>query len=74
MTLLQTDCPLCGGPNACAVAAGADAGSCWCHQATFSAALLARVPEDQRGQVCICARCAALAERLASQGGDRHLG
>ncbi|GAB4398544.1 MAG: hypothetical protein OHK0048_10370 [Rhodoferax sp.] len=59
-------CPLCGGPNDCAMAlgqAGTDAGkSCWCVQAHFSAELLARVPEAARGRACICPRCAAQAK------------
>jgi hypothetical protein len=32
---------------------------CWCTQASFSADLLARIPDAQRNQACICARCAA---------------
>lgn len=32
---------------------------CWCVGVSFSPALLARVPEAQRGLNCICARCAA---------------
>lgn len=52
-------CPLCGGDNACAPAQSGDLDTpCWCRQASFSAELLARVPEDQRGLACICAKCA----------------
>jgi hypothetical protein len=32
--------------------------ACWCMQADFSPALLARVPAATRGLACICARCA----------------
>jgi hypothetical protein len=32
---------------------------CWCMQADFSEAPLARVPAAQRRLACICARCAA---------------
>ena len=32
---------------------------CWCQGATFSADLLARVPEPLRGVACVCAACAA---------------
>jgi hypothetical protein len=31
---------------------------CWCTQARFDAALLARVPEQASGKACICAACA----------------
>jgi len=55
-------CPLCGGANACAMAAGgADGSPCWCVAATFGDALLARVPAAARGRACICAACAAAA-------------
>jgi len=51
-------CPLCGGGNACAMAAG-DGSPCWCVAAVFGEALLARVPLDARGRACVCAACAA---------------
>ncbi len=54
------ECPICGGPNRCAAAAsGSFDTPCWCREATFSPDLLARVPEAQRGQACICRACAA---------------
>jgi len=37
---------------------------CWCMSATFTKALLARVPADARGLACICAKCAAVAAAL----------
>jgi len=53
-------CPLCGGANACAPAvSGRFDDPCWCRAATFSAALLARVPEPLRDVACVCAACAA---------------
>ena len=53
------DCPICGGPNRCAAAeSGSFDTPCWCHDATFSPDLLARVPEVRRGQACICQDCA----------------
>ncbi len=58
-------CPLCGGPNGCAMQAERATGQpqppCWCTRATFSEALLARVPEAARRKACICATCAAAA-------------
>ncbi|MBS1913389.1 MAG: cysteine-rich CWC family protein [Bacteroidetes bacterium] len=70
-------CPLCAGPNHCAIAAAADAAAadaaaddaaadeaaagavCWCGAAAFAPETLEAVPAGARGQVCICARCAA---------------
>jgi len=53
-------CPLCGGANACAPAtSGRFDTPCWCRAATFSAALLARVPAPLQGVACVCAACAA---------------
>ncbi|MBC7699364.1 cysteine-rich CWC family protein [Aquabacterium sp.] len=73
MSAPQTDCPLCGGPNACAMAAGGAADSpCWCRSAVFSADVLAQLPEAQRGQVCICGRCASFAgTQVALPGGSK---
>ena len=55
-------CPLCGGPNGCAMEAQRATGQpqppCWCTQVNFSAALLAKVPADARDKACICVRCA----------------
>lgn len=57
-----TRCPLCGQPNACAMeverTTGIKQAPCWCTHITFSETLLARIPEAQRGQACICAACA----------------
>jgi len=51
-------CPLCGAPNACALARGeTPAEACWCRAERFSEALLARVPEAARGVACICRAC-----------------
>lgn len=67
--LATLDCPLCGGANACAAAiSGSFETPCWCRQATFAPALLARVPEAQRGQACICQGCASAARPV---GGER---
>ena len=64
-------CPLCGQPNACAMATpqtatqGAEAvhaGPCWCTRVHFSADLLKQVPEAARNKACICAACVAASE------------
>ena len=62
-------CPLCGGGNACAMAAGGDAPPCWCVAATFDDALLERVPREARGRACICAACAGVAANARKQEG-----
>jgi hypothetical protein len=49
-------CPLCGGPNVCGVAAGAD--SCWCFTAQVPPDVVARVPEEARDVACVCRACA----------------
>ncbi|MFM1907281.1 MAG: hypothetical protein RLZZ591_958 [Pseudomonadota bacterium] len=58
-----TQCPVCGKSNQCAMelakATGQAQAPCWCTEATFSAELLSRVPEDLRGKACICPACAA---------------
>ena len=57
-------CPLCGEANECAAAAsGTFDTPCWCRDATFSAELIARVPEAQRGLACICQPCASARQR-----------
>ena len=58
-----TLCPVCGKSNQCAMelaeATGQAQAPCWCTEATFSAELLSRIPEDLRGKACICPTCAA---------------
>ena len=57
-------CPLCGGPNDCAMARrGALDTPCWCSAITISADVLARVPAAQRNESCICRQCAQSALR-----------
>ncbi len=51
-------CPLCGGPNQCAVAQGKQAQLCWCMSTPMSLLALAVLPEQERGQRCICPNCA----------------
>ncbi|MFZ9423079.1 MAG: cysteine-rich CWC family protein [Limnohabitans sp.] len=52
-------CPLCGGPNACAMTCAEPPTGCWCVSQTFSPSLLARVPVHSQRMACICARCVA---------------
>jgi hypothetical protein len=54
-----TRCPICGSQNECAMAADPGASDCWCFAAQVSDEALKAIPEEARGLVCICARCAA---------------
>ncbi|MBP6701417.1 MAG: cysteine-rich CWC family protein [Halioglobus sp.] len=50
-------CPLCGGDNQCAIAAGRPGETCWCVSATIGAAALAAIPAESVGKRCICPAC-----------------
>jgi hypothetical protein len=63
-------CPLCGQPNACAMAGASAPGPCWCARVHFSADLLAQVPEAARNKACICAACVAVSKDDKPQGED----
>ena len=54
---LETICPLCGGDNACAVAAGKSHEACWCWNVKLDKQALEAVPEASRNKHCICAAC-----------------
>lgn len=66
-----TRCPLCGGPNGCALeaerAGTASADPCWCVRAHFPPALRARVAAPAQGKACICAACAAAFDAAAHE-------
>jgi hypothetical protein len=53
-------CPLCGEPNACALArpGAAPDDPCWCRDERFPPELLARVPAPARRRACLCRACA----------------
>ena len=51
-------CPLCNGPNACAIADGDRTTPCWCVGHAFDARLFALIPSRDLGRRCVCARCA----------------
>jgi len=36
---------------------------CWCREVTFTAGLLASIPEEAKGRVCVCRACAEAALR-----------
>jgi hypothetical protein len=58
-----TLCPLCGKSNSCAMELASATGQaqppCWCTEATFSAELLASIPDSLRNKSCICPACAS---------------
>jgi hypothetical protein len=66
-----TRCPLCGGDNRCAIEIERETGEahppCWCMNGSFPPALLERIPQQARGQACICARCMAAAALAAQE-------
>ena len=63
-TAANNTCPLCGGPNLCALAGSGNVNvPCWCRDVVIDAATIARVPHAQRNTACLCARCAALPSR-----------
>lgn len=76
----QTVCPLCGGDNQCAIAAGKAAESCWCQEATISKEALAALPEEAVNNVCVCPECGRLtdeedlAKTKANNTGGQHAG
>lgn len=60
-----TRCPICGTTNECAMARDPEAAECWCFTAVVTEQARAAIPEEARGQVCICPRCAAATEHPA---------
>ena len=51
-------CPVCGGPNDCAVASGTfGSAPCWCASVHIARELLDRLPDAQRGRTCVCRGC-----------------
>ncbi len=57
-------CPICGGDNGCIIGNK----DCWCRDFDFPEGLIEMVPEDKRGQVCICRQCAQTYLREKEQG------
>jgi hypothetical protein len=49
-------CPLCGAANNCGIALGQT--TCWCFSTHVPPEVVARVPADQRNEVCVCRQCA----------------
>ncbi|BCM24561.1 cysteine-rich CWC family protein [Methyloradius palustris] len=52
-------CPICNEINGCAIASTGDLqAQCWCKQQNISIDVIAKVPESERNQSCICMNCA----------------
>ena len=52
-------CPLCGGPNECALAQNGSPGTpCWCREVTIDSAVLANAHKTLHNESCICKQCA----------------
>ncbi|RBP84216.1 hypothetical protein EBI01_05425 [Marinomonas rhizomae] len=47
-------CPFCQSDNACALGANQ---SCWCFNIIVPGDMLAFIPSEQKGRVCVCQRC-----------------
>lgn len=62
-TIDTSRCPICHELNVCAIekakATGTKSERCWCMDAVFTPAVMDQVPEQARGKVCICAKCAS---------------
>ncbi|HRM48497.1 MAG: cysteine-rich CWC family protein [Alicycliphilus sp.] len=54
----NSDCPLCGQSNQCAMVAGLPATRCWCMTQPVAPAALQQLPPERRGLACICPECA----------------
>ncbi|MBW1869649.1 MAG: cysteine-rich CWC family protein [Deltaproteobacteria bacterium] len=50
-------CPLCSGPNQCALAADPSVNECWCESVTFPRELLDQIPSDAVRKTCVCQKC-----------------
>jgi hypothetical protein len=61
-------CPLCGGDNECAVAAGKPPDSCWCKKVTISPKALAAIPVESVDKYCLCPACGRLKEEAVVEG------
>lgn len=56
-SLDTTLCPLCGGPNSCAMAADPSATACWCETVSFPRELLEQIPASAVRKTCVCKKC-----------------
>ncbi len=50
-------CPICKEENKCASVLGTDVSKCWCMTTKIPKGLLAQIPDEKRGQSCVCKSC-----------------
>lgn len=50
-------CPLCGNENKCHFVRKLDPANCWCMTTKVPKELLDRVPQEKKGESCICEDC-----------------
>lgn len=50
-------CPICHQENHCAMVAGKDPATCWCHHTAVPQQLLEQIPPENRGISCVCKDC-----------------
>lgn len=60
----DASCPLCSGPNDCAMASGRAVTTCWCIRTPIPAPVLARIPADKVNSACVCLQCATAARNV----------
>ncbi|MES0362153.1 MAG: cysteine-rich CWC family protein [Anaerolineales bacterium] len=63
-------CPLCGGPNQCALAADPAATESHQHSVAFPSELLAQIPRDSIRKSCVCQKCFAQFQESANVSDD----
>ena len=62
-------CPACGMPNECVpVRTGNFDTPCWCESIIVNDAAIAALPVEERGQACLCVRCASASVASGKSG------
>ena len=63
----DTSCPLCAGPNDCAMANHRAVTECWCVRTPILPAVLARIPAAKVNSACVCKQCATTPQVTAER-------
>lgn len=50
-------CPICKKENKCAAVLGTDPTKCWCMTIKVPKELLKLIPDELRGESCVCKSC-----------------
>ncbi|MFD1956310.1 cysteine-rich CWC family protein [Paenibacillus thailandensis] len=56
-------CPLCGQSGRCGNPEARPDAACWCYTAGFPKEIFSLIPDEKRGQACICPDCLAAFKR-----------